>query len=453
MIQRVKAEGLFGLYDYDILFSQSPSVKILTGPNGYGKTTLLLAIDNLFKGNFWFFHFLDFKKIAIYLIDSNKLTSNTLLEQTIVIDKHLIEQHQAVGQDNTADDTDANIFEETIQLLDGNNSCIEELVIKEDYIEELVSICKKKSSYGEPFRSNNEELLSRLYDVEDDLLIQTQSRNISLALQEYDTIYLPAQRMISREHRLSRIRSFSRNNYSYEIDRVNYEISLLYREAQNMFAAASQRIDATFISRLLKVGVEYTKEQLKNRLDELKKRIDGYKRLNLINDMELLDYSLDDKSSPSGFNKVLSLYVDDMNEKMNRFENLYNKISLYKQILSKMVLSEKTVDFSDDGLTIKNTTGQLLSNLHKLSSGEQNLLILYYNLLFKTNGKTILLIDEPENSLHVAWQSKMLDDYISMSKMTGCQILFATHSPTFINGRWDLTTDLFRQHKGLEQIQ
>ena len=118
-----------------------------------------------------------------------------------------------------------------------------------------------------------------------------------------------------------------------------------------------------------------------------------------------------------------------------------------------MVLSEKTVDFSDDGLTIKNTNGQLLSNLHKLSSGEQNLLILYYNLLFKTNGKTILLIDEPENSLHVAWQSKMLDDYISMSKMTGCQILFATHSPTFINGRWDLTTDLFRQHKGLEQIQ
>lgn len=34
MIQRIEVKGLFGLYDYDITFSKSPAVKLLTGPNG-----------------------------------------------------------------------------------------------------------------------------------------------------------------------------------------------------------------------------------------------------------------------------------------------------------------------------------------------------------------------------------------------------------------------------------
>ena len=67
MIKRIAVKGLFGLYDYDISFSEKPAVKILTGPNGYGKTTLLLSISHLYMGNFWYFHFLDFQEISVYL--------------------------------------------------------------------------------------------------------------------------------------------------------------------------------------------------------------------------------------------------------------------------------------------------------------------------------------------------------------------------------------------------
>ena len=80
--------------------------------------------------------------------------------------------------------------------------------------------------------------------------------------------------------------------------------------------------------------------------------------------------------------------------------------------------------------------------MDKLSSGEQNLIILYYKLVFLHNSKSILLIDEPENSLHIAWLTKMLDDYINISKLLGCQIILATHSPAFINDNWDITFDL-----------
>ena len=60
---------------------------------------------------------------------------------------------------------------------------------------------------------------------------------------------------------------------------------------------------------------------------------------------------------------------------------------------------------------------------------------------------SLLLIDEPEKSLHVEWLEKMLDDYKLMAQKLSCQMLIATHSPVFINGEWDLTTDLYLNAK------
>lgn len=445
MIKRISAKGLFGLYDYDIPFSEEPAVKILTGPNGYGKTTLLLAISHLYKGDFWYFHFLNFQELRVYL-------SEPAIEQQIVIKKQIAEnssQEVIKQQDflvvNEFDDTDEEIYEEVITLQDNKGNEIESVIIREAYIQELLSSFKRRMLHdSRGFK--DEDLFLMYYDSIEDDYIQFHSKNISLALQEYETMYLPAQRVYNREQVGTRGR-MSRS-YTYEIDHVNDEISGLYRRAQNRFAASSQRIDATYISRLIQRRDSYSKDELQDKLNALKERIDGFKQLNLISNMELLDYSLDDDNSYQEYKKVMTLYVDDMNEKMNMFEALYQKISLYKRIVTTKVLSEKTIDFCENGLKVTNVNGRELNDLHKLSSGEQNLLILYYNLIFRSNKKTILMIDEPENSLHVAWQSKMLEDYIEMSDTTGCQIILATHSPTFIDGKWELTTDLYRQYKG-----
>lgn len=435
MIQRIRVKKLFGLYDYDIKFGEEPSVKLLTGPNGYGKTTLLMAVDHLYKGDFWYFHFLPFDGFIV-----------TLTNQEIEIQKvNLKPEPQFEGM--ASEETDTDLFEESIILKDKEENEIERVTISEEYIQRLISSCRRRIA-REPGIFKDEELIARFYDGAEDEYIQKNCRNISLALQEYETRYLPAQRIYN--HGVIPLQPAYRpmRDYYYEIDHVNSEISRLYRRTQTMFAQASQKIDATFISRLVKRSESYSKDELKSKLDALEKRIDGYKVLNLISDMEVLDYSLDDEASYENLKTALSLYIDDMNAKMDKFENLYQKISLYKRVVTSKVLSEKTIDFSDEGLTVTNVNKKVLRDLHKLSSGEQNLLILYYDLIFRSNSKTILLIDEPENSLHVAWQEKMLDDYIEMAKTTGCQIVMATHSPTFVHGRWDIATDLYRQYKG-----
>lgn len=47
MIARILIRQLYDTYNYDIQFPENQRVTIITGPNGYGKTTFLKIINNL----------------------------------------------------------------------------------------------------------------------------------------------------------------------------------------------------------------------------------------------------------------------------------------------------------------------------------------------------------------------------------------------------------------------
>src|SRR3984957_13857054 len=80
--------------------------------------------------------------------------------------------------------------------------------------------------------------------------------------------------------------------------------------------------------------------------------------------------------------------------------------------------------------------------LESLSSGEQHELVLVYGLLFKTQPGTLLLVDEPEISLHIAWQKRFLADLRQIIALTPMDVVLATHSPQLIGGSLDLTVQL-----------
>ena len=141
------------------------------------------------------------------------------------------------------------------------------------------------------------------------------------------------------------------------------------------------------------------------------------------------------------YHAVLKLYLKDLYDKLESIDGYYRKLALFDKIVSGKHLSNKKLKFEKDEMVIVDKNGNEIP-IHKLSSGEQNLLVLCYKLVFEMNGNHILLVDEPENSMHIAWLKHLLDDYILVSEETGCQIIIATHSPSFISGRWDLTYDL-----------
>ncbi len=78
--------------------------------------------------------------------------------------------------------------------------------------------------------------------------------------------------------------------------------------------------------------------------------------------------------------------------------------------------------------------GEQEINVYQLSSGEKQLLIILLTVLVQDNKPSILLMDEPEISLHIEWQRKLIK-YIRVLN-PNAQIIIATHSPDIIVHGW-----------------
>jgi predicted ATP-dependent endonuclease of OLD family len=101
--------------------------------------------------------------------------------------------------------------------------------------------------------------------------------------------------------------------------------------------------------------------------------------------------------------------------------------------LNDLNFAEKTfeVNRADLSVWVKTNNGQK-HRIEELSSGEQNILIMLFELRRRLNHTTksqsIVLIDEIENSLHPTFQRYLLNALHSMQKITPFQLIVTTHS-------------------------
>ena len=68
--------------------------------------------------------------------------------------------------------------------------------------------------------------------------------------------------------------------------------------------------------------------------------------------------------------------------------------------------------------------------ISQLSSGEKQLIILLTETLLQKNQQTLFIADEPELSLHIEWQRKVISSIIALNPNS--QIIIATHSPEIV---------------------
>ncbi|NJL68100.1 MAG: AAA family ATPase, partial [Microcoleus sp. SM1_3_4] len=80
----------------------------------------------------------------------------------------------------------------------------------------------------------------------------------------------------------------------------------------------------------------------------------------------------------------------------------------------------------EKGFTLTVADGKPLS-LTDLSFGEQHELVMLYELLFKVKPNSLVLIDEPEISLHIAWQVDFLKDLRSIIELVNFDVLLCNH--------------------------
>ena len=67
---------------------------------------------------------------------------------------------------------------------------------------------------------------------------------------------------------------------------------------------------------------------------------------------------------------------------------------------------------------------------------------MFYDLIFETTQNTLVLIDEPELSLHIRWQLEYITELRKIIELSHFHALIATHSPQIIHDNWDITISL-----------
>ena len=78
-------------------------------------------------------------------------------------------------------------------------------------------------------------------------------------------------------------------------------------------------------------------------------------------------------------------------------------------------------------------TGEVL-NPYQLSSGEKQMLVILLTVLVEDQLPYVLFMDEPEVSLHVDWQQRLIDLILTLNP--NVQIILTTHSPAVIMNGW-----------------
>ncbi|MCU6237896.1 AAA family ATPase [Morganella morganii] len=228
------------------------------------------------------------------------------------------------------------------------------------------------------------------------------------------------------------------------------DLKLKMNLAISEYNKISQELDATFPIRLFDSSVRPDYSMIEERLKGLKNVRHNYIKYGLLDESNNTKFNFQDLdlSKKNESAHVLKLYADDNLIKYSAFDSLTKKINLFIRFLnSKELAFKKVVVHKEVGFCLVDESGVAIE-LSDLSSGEQNQIIMLYNLIFLTNANTIVLIDEPEISLHVAWQKEVLTNLESVMKINSMpQMIIATHSPTLINGSWDRTLDLYEISK------
>lgn len=425
-INSIKIEKLFEIFDYNISFNNNENLLIVTGPNGFGKTMILNIIFSLFNRKFLFFHKLVFERITVLLQE----------DVSIIISKKIEKEKPHLKFTFSQNGKELDVFEYSDKL--------ENDVWKN--ISRFMPVARIDENTWIDHRTNRVLTLEILLNEYADQLPEEISKSIlRIKSPEINTILDSIKVHLIREQRLFKKVLNTDRNYREDKDQtIMIETIQTYaKELKQLITLnlqqsfkISQQLDSSYPDRLVKEKNKLTEDEYNLRFDKLKEKQEKLAKNGLYESkQQFLGYSKDDS-------KALLVYLNDLEKKLSVFDGLLEKLELFTGILNERRFTFKTIQVDrEKGFYFSTSKGKELE-LNQLSSGEQHEVVLLYELIFNAKQNILVLIDEPEISLHITWQKEFLNDLLKIIKIQNIQVLIATHSPSIINDRWDLVYNL-----------
>lgn len=431
------ATKVLGEYTHEISFPENDDFMIVYGPNGVGKTKFLEIIRALSQIDGGTLQTLPFDTASLYYSDGTVLSVHgTDLPMVAVNGKWIARRLQFVierGDEEPAQwDFEEDEFESYLETTTTWHRYDETGMWEDTQDGELVHISELKDRFDNvdrrQIRSHSgkpaPELFRRLRAASQTYLIETQRLR---------TASMQRGRFGGPRH--------GRNRVDSKIVQHGAQMQALLSSAQTEHSTITQQLDRDFPLRVLSgaSAVPHV-DEVRARYEEqndFRSRLGRVASVDLSDELELPNRELDEWEL-----RLLNLYLDDAQAKLAPFGKLLRKVELLEEIVNSRLLRKRLAITAKDGLSVRHQPDDRPISLDSLSSGEQHEIILMFDLLFNVPAGALVMIDEPEISLHVVWQLAFIPDVQRIAELADFRFIVATHSPQIINDDWDRATAL-----------
>lgn len=430
-LKRFSVNELFGLYNHKIEFSNNEYLKnkatitMIFGKNGVGKTTILKMIQGFMQLDFTIFRNIKFKNASLVFSDGSIISVKSIYEN-----RECDYRNKERGYRNK-------------EKLTG-------LMVKYNDFEVVLN----------PERPG--PLLDEDFKKQQDLI-----GNYRLAIGQLTFEFIDSERIINRnkknhDHLREDFRGKIPSSLNHEKLRdLAKEVMEFIKESQLRSYRYFHSDEPDLFNKLLK-NIENSPNI---EIEELKKRIITteqveveyeFERLGIIKefwDRDKLLALLDDQNLKQEKQEKQELKLSIINSYVEIFETKYSdKINLAKRLLkfetclNGLLLNKKIKIKKDSGFVIKTKVNDVLDE-SQLSTGEYHLIYLSVLALCTKVVGTIIAIDEPEMSMNINWQNKLVSTLTDISSKANPQFIFATHSPD-ISAKYSnsMETELYEQN-------
>jgi len=415
-----------GVHGHQLLEADfKPGLNILHGKNGTGKTTLLHILANAIEGDLLRFCSIQFKHLAITLNDNTK-----------------IELTQSVGPEHN----------NVRVILNGRDlgGLAKGAPVPDAITTEFKDLFPKRPVYLPAFRSILEAASGR-----EDYVVYRESPEFRSQAAQIEAHERRNPTRPSERHYAGPFGPYastaaktvlSRHWFGDFVPIVRYPsladvASQLANEAQRAYIKVNQSNQATFstvfnaVLNAVQKGLQpRTQESVSDLISRVQSRLLALSpnQADLANNEQPnLPWQQGDERS---FRTVLEIYDDALEKREAAEADAYSRLRVFEESINKFI-TPKQLKTSEPGVPQRRGPRVRLAEnqtekLEVLSSGERQVLTMIFCATHMSESDGVMLIDEPEISLHVDWQRIILDEIIKQAGDR--QIIACTHAPEVV---------------------
>lgn len=425
-LRYLEFRGLFGALDREI-FLERDSPTILTGANGTGKSTVLRLINAAANG---VMTTLTTAPLDYFRLAFDRGPDFVLQRTSDAITLTWGEESVSIGSN------DPLAFlplwaTEAIEVLDGN------LVGPQ-----LMDYARANGIPGEEYRRVR-NILMHAEDPES--LLRAPNWLIKFG-QGFPVLFVADQRLITEPVSTGRNRdgrTTSAPRLAIEAASVNLAERL--RAADSDYARSAQIADGKLAEALIdrmSAGWNVPLEEVQGLIRRVDDRRDVLRAVGLLDESSSAGVSVNtEQLGDAAVRRVVQVVMESTLGKFQVLDDLERRLTVFKEFIDGRLSAKRMTLERQIGMRFDLPDGRSVRP-QELSSGEQQITVLAYEILFKTTPSTLVIVDEPEISLHITWQDTLVADLERMGQASDVQFLLATHSPMILAGHPELERSL-----------